>query len=65
MTSVATEPTAATATRPSSKVLVDRAETLDRWSATAPTPLATAYRRRAGALRLLAWIPSDACYPAA
>ena len=47
------------------KGLLERAETLDGWSATAPAPLAAAIRRRAGALRLLAWVCSDAAYPLA
>lgn len=45
--------------------LLERADTLECWSATAPVPLATAIRRRAGALRLLAWVCSDADYPLA
>ena len=55
-----------TPSTPSSrKGLLERAETLDGWSATAPAPLAAAIRRRAGALRLLACVCSDAAYPLA
>jgi hypothetical protein len=43
----------------SPQALLEKAEALESWSESAPEPLGAAYRRRAGALRLLASLQGE------